>query len=264
MNRINTFMENAQKQTEGKKEELIEITYYTDPLCCWSWVFEPQWRRLRYDFSGKIKWRYRMAGMLPSWDSYDDPINSVNRPLQMGPVWLEAKHISGMPINDKVWFHNPPASSFPACVAVKCAGLQSPEAEEWYLRRTREAIMLQGKDISTQEVLLSIAKKLTEDKPHILDPDQFRTDLETGKGNEAFRQDLEKTRYHQISRYPTLTIQKPGQAGVMITGYRPYDILLQAFQQLAPDLKPNQKNPDTTAYKAFWSGLTERELQEVK
>ena len=25
----------------------LSIEYYTDPLCCWSWAFEPQWRRLR-------------------------------------------------------------------------------------------------------------------------------------------------------------------------------------------------------------------------
>jgi hypothetical protein len=69
------------------EEDLVEITYYTDPLCCWSWAFEPQWRRLRYEYSGKIKWRYRMGGLLPDWSSFSDPMNDVSRPIQMGPFW---------------------------------------------------------------------------------------------------------------------------------------------------------------------------------
>lgn len=250
---------NEQQQTEGR----VEITYYTDPLCCWSWAFEPQWRRLRYEFSGKIKWRYRMCGMLPGWDSFEDPMNSVNRPVQMGPVWLEAKYISGMPMDDKVWVHNPPASSYPACVAVKCAGIQSLEAEELYLRRTRETLFLEGKNIAKQEMLLEIAENLAIDKPHLFDKNQFSADLKTGRGNEAFRQDLEKARFHRIGRYPTLTMQKPGQPGVIITGYRPYDVLLDAVKQVAPELGPTQKYLDSEEYKAFWGSLTERELQEL-
>ena len=65
----------------------IEIVYYTDPLCCWSWAFEPHWRRLREEFGGALDWRYRMAAMIADWNSYNDPLNSVNRPVQMGPIW---------------------------------------------------------------------------------------------------------------------------------------------------------------------------------
>lgn len=251
------------RHREDKENELVEITYYTDPLCCWSWGFEPQWRKLRYEFSGKIKWRYRMCGMLPSWDSFSDPMNSVSRPLQMGPVWMEAKHISGMPMADTVWVHDPPASSFPSCVAVKCAGLQSPVAEEWYLRRVREALMPHGKNIAKQEVLLEVADKLAADKPTLFDGEQFKTDLQDGAGNEAFRQDLEKARFHRIGRYPTLTIQKPGHTGVILTGYRPYPVLLDALKVVAPELEPSQRNADPEKFKAYWGELTPRELQEI-
>lgn len=257
-------MKNPKEQTNNQEEDLIHITYYSDPLDCWSWAFEPQWRKFRFDFRGKIQWRYRMCGMLPSWDAFEDPINSVSRPLQMGPVWLEAKHISGMPMQEKVWFNDPPASSFPACVAVKCAGLQSPEAEEWYFRRVRETIMLEGKNIAKQEVLLEVAEKLAAQKPALFNHTQFQADLENGNGQEAFRQDLEKARYHRIGRYPTLTMQKPGQEGVILTGYRPYAVLLDALKEIAPDLQPTQQKPDREAFKAYWGGdLTEREIKEA-
>ena len=256
-------MDNHQDQFEEQEENLIEITYYTDPLCCWSWAFEPQWRKFRYDFRGKIKWRYRMCGMLPSWESFDDPINSISRPLQMGPVWMEAKHISGMPMDDKIWVNDPPQSSFPACVAVKSAGLQSPEAEEWYLRRIREALMLQGKNIANREVLMEVAQQLANQKPEIFDADQFNFDFNSDAGNEAFRQDLQKARYHQIGRYPTLTMQNPGKTGVIMTGYRPYPVLLEALKEIAPDLLSVKQDASPEGFKEFWGDLTERELQEI-
>src|SRR5690606_17166903 len=109
-----------------------------------------------YEYSGKIMWRYRMGGLLPSWNNFNDPMNDVSRPIQMGPIWADVKHRSGMPINNMVWINDPPDSSYPACIAVKCASLQSPDAAEAYLRKTREAVMVDGKNISKQNVLLDI------------------------------------------------------------------------------------------------------------
>src|SRR5438309_9692359 len=104
-------MTNHLSQTTGTADR-VSITYYTDPLCCWSWALEPQWRKLRYLFQNAITWRYVTGGLLPGWNQFTDGLNSVSRPAQMGPIWMEAAHISGMPINNQVWIRNPPASSY--------------------------------------------------------------------------------------------------------------------------------------------------------
>src|SRR5215218_1622348 len=101
----------------------VQIVYYTDPLCCWSWAFEPQWRKLRYQFGDNLTWRYCMSGLLPGWNQFTDNLNAVSRPVQMGPIWMEAAHISGMPISNRIWITNPPTSSYLSCIAVKCAEL---------------------------------------------------------------------------------------------------------------------------------------------
>lgn len=242
----------------------MEIEFYTDPLCCWSWAFEPQWRRLRYEYSGKIRWRYRMAGMIPNWSSYSDPLNSVSKPLQMGPVWLEAKHLSGMPIEDKVWFQNPPTSSYPACLAVKCAGLQSPEAAEMYLRRVREAVMLHGRDISKAEVLLEVAKGLSEEEARLLDYKKFEDELHGEEARNAFAEDLKQVRYLGITRYPALTLNQPGQPGLLIVGYRPYEALEATLLKVAPGLEPARRMKDAAEYSEYWGGATAREVEEAQ
>jgi putative protein-disulfide isomerase len=226
----------SQEHPLKQEEEQVEIIYYTDPLCCWSWAFEPHWKMLKAEFKGKISCRYRMGGLLPDWNSYHDPLNSVSRPSQMGPVWMEASRVSGVPIHDRIWMEDPPASSYPACIAVKCAELQSSEAAEEYLRCLREAVMLNGRNIARREILLELGEILSSASPHIFNFKKFKKDLHNDAGMNAFRDDLHKVRYHQIGRFPALTMRKPREAGIIIIGYRPYKILCDALTHIAPEL----------------------------
>ena len=242
----------------------VEITFYTDPLCCWSWAFEPQWRRLQYEFQDKILYRYVMTGLLPGWKAYNDPLYSVSRPMQMGPVWHEASQQSGMKIYDKIWVEDPPASSYPACIAVKCAELQSQIAGVKYLRSVREAVMLQGKNIARQAVLTGIAQHLANNYRDLIDMDRFLYDL-TGSDNgiEAFRKDLNEVQGRNITRFPTLIMRSINKPAIMITGYRPYPVLIDAIKQVAQTTESLQKPLSKEAYIKYWGNITEREIEEV-
>ena len=161
---------------EGTADQ-VAVTYYTDPLCCWSWALEPQWRRFRYEYQDNVRWRYCMGGLLPGWKHFSDPVHAISRPAQMGPLWMEAAHLSGMPIQNKIWVLNPPASSYPACIAVKCAEEQAFAAGESYLRLLREAIMMRGQNISSQAVLIELAEELARQHPSLLHVQKFKTDM---------------------------------------------------------------------------------------
>jgi hypothetical protein len=41
-----------EETNEAREQKLAFIEYFTDPLCSWSWAFEAQWRRLRYECAG--------------------------------------------------------------------------------------------------------------------------------------------------------------------------------------------------------------------
>src|SRR5436305_1999889 len=101
------------KQRESVKADQLQIVYYTDPLCCWSWAMEPQLRRIQFEFR-EISWRYCMGGLLPEWKNYNHEVNSVSRPIQIGPVWMHAGQVSGMPMDTTIWMRDPPQSSYPA------------------------------------------------------------------------------------------------------------------------------------------------------
>jgi len=238
----------------------VKIICYTDPLCCWSWAFEPQWRRLRYEFRDHITWQYCMGGLISSWNNYNDAVNSISRPLQMGPLWMQAHHVSGMQIQDRIWMNDPPQSSYPACVAVKCAALQSEDAEEKYLRYTREAIMLNGKNIARQNVLFEIAEQLADELN--FDVQQFKEDYTTGAGIEAFKKDLQQVQYKNINRFPTLTVSNNNKSGIIITGYRSYNSLIDALKNFIPLNSIEQI--DIEDYKKYYNHLTEREIEEAE
>lgn len=248
--------------TASDSNQKIKIEYYTDPLCCWSWSFEPQWRRLRYEYSDIISWKYVMGGMLSDWNTYNDPVNTINRPGQMGPLWKEARHVSGMPINDRIWVEHPPKSSYPACLAVKAAELQGQKAGDRFLRKVREAVMLNMMDVSDKEVLLQIARELEEEYPETISYQQFKADLSTKKSLHLLKADLRKVKARGISRYPSLVIKKKGKRGLIITGYRPYEVLVQALRKIKPDATPNH-DIKLQEYKNEWGDLTNRELEEV-
>jgi predicted DsbA family dithiol-disulfide isomerase len=248
---------------EQLSADQIDITYYTDPLCCWSWAFEPQWRRLHYEYSDKIRVRYVMVGLIPSWNAFNDPAYSVSRPQQMGPVWMEAAQSSGMPMNDKLWVTNPPASSFPACIAVKCAELQSKDAGEKYLRLLREAVMLSGENIAEQKVLVKLFSSLAECYPEVLDTKRFEIDLTGIAGLEAFRKDWQEVQNRNINRFPSLIIRPAGGAAIITTGYRPYTALIDAIKQVSPTIKKTREITSIEAYIDYFGTTTDREIQEV-
>jgi predicted DsbA family dithiol-disulfide isomerase len=264
-------MESLKKQREllqdmhdnQNKADGIEVTYYTDPLCCWSWALEPHWRRLQYELQDKLRVRYVMSGLLPSWKNYNDTIYSVSRPMQMGPVWLEAGVTSGMPVYDKIWVYDPPASSYPACIAVKAVQLQSQHAAVVYLRLLREAVMMHGQNIAKQDVLIEIAEKMLNDQPSIFDLSTLKQDLINDNGLEAFRKDWQETGNRDISRFPTLIIRAPNKPAILLTGYRPYSVLREAIKQIAPDIEVSTQPISREDYKRFWRSLTDRELQEI-
>lgn len=261
-----TAYANEAMPASSNEQALLHITYYTDPLCSWSWAFEPQWRRLRYEFGAQIEWRYCMGGMIADWQQYGDPLNDICRPVQMGPQWYQVRTLSGMPFDEHIWYKDPPASSYPAGIAVKAAEQQGAAAVERYLRRLREAVMVERRNIARQEVLLAIAAEVAEQG--ILDGEQFRQALANPATIDAFREDLKEVRWREIGRFPTLILRnnEPNSrhsGAIILVGYRPYPALLDAVMHISPALVQQRSTDDLLAYIVHWNYLTTREAAEL-
>jgi predicted DsbA family dithiol-disulfide isomerase len=208
-----------------------------------------------------------MGGLLADWRSYDDPLNDIHSPAQMGPQWFQVRELSGMPLDERIWQVDPPDSSYPACLAVKAAELQGQEVAEHYLRRLREAALLERRNIARQEELYALAQEVAQRLPAgTLDVERLRADLAVPALLEAFRHDLREAAYTGIGRFPTLILHHRAGHSLILVGYRPYDALLAALEHLAPALPPGPAMvPQELArdYIQRWERVTAREVAEI-
>ena len=154
---------------------VVHTLYYTDPVCPWSWAFEPSLRRLLWEFGASIDVSYVMSGMRRD---LEDPKNLA---LQA----LNASERSGMPVDARLWLEDPPASSHPACTAVKAAAEQGDAGP--YLRRLREGFFCRRRKLDDAYSLTAEGRDVAG-----LDLERFRIDLRSHAILESFAADLER------------------------------------------------------------------------
>jgi putative protein-disulfide isomerase len=171
----------------------IEVRYYTDPVCTWSWGAEPTLRRLSWEFGHSLRWRPVMGGLARVYgpDYHDEEGSIGSGPdcfADLMAHWLDVAARTQMPSDPRLWTQNPISSSHPVCMAVKAAQEQGEQAGLTYLRRVREALMVERRKLDHVEALVA------EAGPAGLNLDRFRIDLESNAIIEAFAADLEEVR----------------------------------------------------------------------
>jgi predicted DsbA family dithiol-disulfide isomerase len=160
----------------------VEVRYYTDPACPWSWSSEPWVRRLMVEFGDNLSWTYVMGGLAR------DYTKSASSADDFLAHWLDISDRGGMPIDPRLWREGPLASSYPACMAVKAAAHQAPDRGYRYLRVVREGLMCFRRKLDTTEALVEEGRRAG------LDVGRFRLDLASNATTEAFGEDLEEVR----------------------------------------------------------------------
>lgn len=158
----------------------VQVRFYTDPACPWSWAAEPALRRLLWEFDERLELVWVMGGLARRYGGEHIP----------GVIshWLEATAESRMPLDPRLWLENPLDSTYPACQAVKAASEQGWEAGYRYLRRLREGIMFERRKLDHADPLIAAAGEAG------IDRDRFEVDLNSHAITEAFGADLDQVR----------------------------------------------------------------------
>jgi predicted DsbA family dithiol-disulfide isomerase len=146
-----------------------------------------------WEFGDSLRFRWVMGGLARRYGpEYRDEEAGVTGQRDCFDAlmshWLDVGAETGMPIDPRLWRHNPIASTYPACQAVKAATEQGPEFGYAYLRRLREGLMCERKKLDHAEALVG------EAGPAGLDVDRFRIDLGSHAITEAFAADLDEVR----------------------------------------------------------------------
>lgn len=158
----------------------VQVRFYTDPACPWSWAAEPAVRRLMWEFEGELEFVWVMGGLTRSYERADI--------LKVISQWLDDAAEGGMPCDPRIWTENPLESTYPACQAVKAATEQGWEAGYRYLRTLREGIMFERRKLDHSDALIAAAGRAR------IDRQRFEVDLRSHAITEAFGADLEEVR----------------------------------------------------------------------
>jgi putative protein-disulfide isomerase len=194
----------------------IHAWYYTDPACAWSWSVEPHVRRLTAELGDQVELTYVMAGIREFAPASEEAVE-----------WLEAAAASGMPVDVRLWLQGGPATSYPACIAVKAAAEQGDPSR--YLRALREGFAFRRRRLDHAEAFEALAREM---QPRALDLEQMRIDLSSHAVLEAFGADLERAQAvdgahrserHGRVRLPSLEFRGPDGEVHGVYGPAPYE-----------------------------------------
>jgi predicted DsbA family dithiol-disulfide isomerase len=219
----------------------VRLAYFTDPICSSCWGIEPQLRKLKLEYGNYFDIEYRMGGLLPGWETYGG--RDVGNPTEVAQHWEEASAYYEMPIDGDLWLEDPLHSSYPPSIAFKAAQLQGEEKAMNFLRRIKEMIFLEKKNITKWENLLEAALKTG------LNADNFRSDYE-GSAKEVFNEDLQLARKLGVRGFPTIFFTDEEDNRFKISGSRPYEDYEQALLKLFPQA---EKQSIDTAFENLFS-----------
>ncbi|MDH4228980.1 MAG: DsbA family protein [Nitrospirota bacterium] len=251
----------------------IAADYFTDPVCSWSWANEPVLRRLLCAYGHDMVIHHRMGGLLGSRDAaFVDAQNALSGPdpVQYREHQDEVCRGAQVPFDARVWDRHAPLSSYPACIAVKAAGLQGAGFEAAYLRRVREAFFTECRPVDSRDALLALAREVTG-----LDLERFAVEVDGPLARENFAADLVATRTpvpgardvktepDGARRYgfPTMVLMNGvGDARVLDADHC-FDDYRQSIQELAPDLVATQP-PTPLEFLGRFGRVTTREVAD--
>ena len=207
----------------------ITIQYFSDPICSSCWGVEPQLRKLKLAYGDAIKIDMHMGGLLPGWEGYNG--GGIKSPADVAVHWDEASSHYRMPIIGDVWIEDPLKSSYPPSIAYKAAELQGIEKAERFMRRMREMVFMEKKNIAKLEVQLQAAAQVG------LDTSKLKNDI-NGAANALFNADLTLARALGVRGFPSMFFSNENGERHLVYGSRPYGTFEDAVKKLAPGLKP--------------------------
>ena len=194
-----------------------------------------------------------MGGLLPDW-SYNS--GGISKPSDVAHHWDEVSKYYNMPIDGDVWLEDPLHSSYPPSIAFKAAQMQDKEKAKYFLRRIREMVFLEKKNITKWEHITAAAIEVG------LDTAKLRQDFES-KAQLHFQSDLELAKKLGVRGFPTLIFTDSLSNQQIVYGFKPYVEFENAVLKLFPKAIKNTYDTNWEKLFAKYHTLTTKEFSEL-
>jgi 2-polyprenyl-6-methoxyphenol hydroxylase-like FAD-dependent oxidoreductase/predicted DsbA family dithiol-disulfide isomerase len=243
------------KQKENDSVEArnkqIQVLYFTDPICSTCWIIQPLLRKLKLEYDSYINVKYCMGGLLPSWDDYNK--GKIQKPTDAAKHWEEVCALHEMPLDGDVWLEDPINSSYPPSIAFKAAQMQDTSMAILFLRRIKEMVFVEKKNIIKWEFLENAAFEVGLDSARLL------RDF-NGKAKELFREDLQLAADLGVVGFPTLFFSDSANNQYVLKGHQPYESFEKIIYKLIPNAKKKEINADPENLFTIFPRMTDKEF----
>jgi putative protein-disulfide isomerase len=240
-------------QVPGQGTDKVKIIYFTDPICSSCWGIEPQLRKLELEYGHVLELDIRMGGLLPDW-SYSS--GGINKPGDVAHHWDEASLHYDMPIDGDVWLEDPMESSYPPSIAFKAAQLQDTKKAVVFLRKMREFLFLEKKNIARWE---HVAEAALYSGLYV---QKLKSDYE-GQARETFQKDLQLAAQLGVRGFPTMIFIGSDHQQNFIRGSKSYQVYEDAVLALNAGLVKKEYDRSVERLFQAYPTLTVREFAEL-
>lgn len=237
--------------TLAAKKKLIQVLYFTDPICSTCWIIQPLLRKLSLEYGKYINIEYRMGGLLPSWENYNK--GKIRKPSDAAKHWEEVCVSHEMPLDGDIWEEDPLPSSYPPSIAFKAAQMQDINKAILFLRRIKEMVFLEKKNIIRWPFLEKAAFEVGLDSARLL------RDFD-GKAKEMFRDDLILADQLGVRSFPTLFFRNGSGQQHAIRGFQPYQQFEEIIYKLIPSAIKEDINTDPYYLFSQFNTMTSKEF----
>jgi 2-polyprenyl-6-methoxyphenol hydroxylase-like FAD-dependent oxidoreductase/predicted DsbA family dithiol-disulfide isomerase len=233
-----------------KNSSVVQISYFTDPICSSCWLLQPILRKLKLEYDTEIQIEYFMGGLLPSWESYSD--KRITSPADASKLWEEISEAKQIPISGDVWLNDPLSSSFPPSIAFKAAQLQDIDKAVFFLRRLKEMIFIEKKNINNW---INIEKAALDCG---LDAALLKNQLKEGEEN--FYKDLALAEQLNIHVFPTLIFNIAQENPEILKGLQSYEMIEKTIRKYIPNVVKNELKPTPLDLFKMFNNMSTKEF----
>lgn len=249
-----------------EERKIIEIIEFTDPVCIWCWGSEPLLRKLETRYKDQLKVKFIMGGLVPDIRNFYDSYNDIGGDAegsnqQIVRHWAESSERHGMPVKSEGFslFTNENPSTYPQNIAYKAAQMEDEELANTFLRRIREATLVEARKTNTTEVLIELANEVG------LDIAKFIERFSDGSAEDGFRGDLDIVRKYGVRGFPTFLV-KFGEKEVLLRGYQTFETINAVIKNVAgntlEDISPEKSEENVLEFIRKYERVVPREIQD--
>jgi 2-polyprenyl-6-methoxyphenol hydroxylase-like FAD-dependent oxidoreductase/predicted DsbA family dithiol-disulfide isomerase len=232
----------------------IQVLYFTDPVCSTCWIIQPLLRKLHLEYGKYLDIKYCMGGLLPSWENYNR--GKIKQPSDAAQHWEDVCRQYHIPLDGDVWIEDPLPSSYPPSIAFKAAQMQDTDKAILFLRRIKEMLFLEKKNIIKWEYLEKAAFETG------LDSARLKRDFD-GRASELFRADLQLADDLSIKVFPTLIFSDGTGSLSRLAGYHPYEKFESIIRKIYPAAEKEAISTDPVELFNIFFSMTDKEYSLI-